>query len=399
MKLSGILTRRETDLVGTTGPARVQRRRKGVRDLVRRVKPGEIVVLDQVDLDARVAEALVEAGVVGVVDLAPAVSGRFPNRGPEILLAAGVALVDGVAEPLLDEVRDGARLRLHEGGVFVGDREVGRGEQQDADSVADQLVEAQAGMSAQLEAFSSDAVEFLRKDRTLILDGIGVPELATLVTDRHVLVVSAMEGDRSVVRDELRRLKKYVAEQGPVLIGVEAGADLLRGAGHRPDVVVADPERVDPETLRCAGEIVLPADLEGRASGAGRVQELGLDAVTFPAAATSEDLALLLADTHEAALVVAVGFRASLSDFLDRGRSASNPSTFLTRLRLGDKLVGPGAVVALRQRRRSPVGVIVLLLVVLALAGAAFAVWEYGAPVLVLDSGKALVAGFRGLFG
>ncbi len=398
MKLSGILTRRETDLAGTTGTARVQRRRKGVRHLVRRVKPGEIAVLDQLDLDARVAEALVEAGAVGVVDLAPSMSGRFPNRGPEILLAAGVALVDGVAEPLLDEVRDGARLRLHEGGIFVGDREIGRGEQQDADSVADQLVEAQAGMSAQLEAFGAEAVEFLRKDRTLILDGIGVPELTTPVTDRHVLVVSGSEGG-SAGRDELRRLKKYVADQRPVLIGVEDGADLLRGAGHRPDVVVADPERLDPETLRCAGEIVLPADLDGHAPGSGRIRELGLDAVTFPSAASPEDLALLLADTHEAELVVVVGFRASLRDFLDRGRPASNPSTLLTRLRLGDKLVGSRAVAALRHRRRNPLGAIVSLLLVLALAGAAFALWANGGPMPVLDSGAALVADFRQLFG
>lgn len=399
MKLSGILTRRETDLAGTTGTARVQRRRKGVRDLLRRVRPGEIAVLDLVDLDARVAEALVEAGVVGVVDLAPSISGRFPNRGPEILVTAGLALVDGVREPLLDDVRDGTRLRLHEGGIFVGEREIGRGEQQDVDSVADQLVEAQAGMSAQLEAFAADAAEFLRKDRTLILDGIGVPELATPVADRHVLVVSAADSGDPGIRDELRRLKKYAADERPVLIGVEAGADLLRAAGHRPDVVVADPERLDPETLRRAGEIVLPADLDGNAAGAERIRELELDAVTFPAAATSEDLALLLADTHDAALVVAVGFRASLRDFLDRQRSATNPSTFLTRLRLGDKLVGPGAVTALRRRRRNPAGVIVLVLLGLGLVGATFAVWQQGLAAPALDSGKALVGGVRELFG
>ena len=76
---------------------------------------------------------------------------------------------------------------------------------------------------------------------------------------------------------------------------------------------------------------------DGRAPGLVRVQDLGVAAVTFPAAATSEDIAMLLADEHGAALIVAVGTHATLVEFLDKGR-AGMASTFLTRLRVGGKL-------------------------------------------------------------
>ena len=77
---------------------------------------------------------------------------------------------------------------------------------------------------------------------------------------------------------------------------------------------------------------------DGRAPGIERIERLGLQAVTFPALGTSEDAAMLLADSKGARLIVAVGTHASLVEFLDKGR-AGMASTFLTRLRLGPKLV------------------------------------------------------------
>ena len=148
-------------------------------------------MLDQVDLDRSTADALVEAEVTGVVNASPSISGRFPNLGPEIVAGAGIALVDGVGPEVLRAVREGSRLRLHEGVVFVGDKEVGRGTHQTVETIADLMIEAKAGMSAQLEAFSANTIEFLRRERTLILDGVGVPELRAGMQNKQVLIVAA----------------------------------------------------------------------------------------------------------------------------------------------------------------------------------------------------------------
>ncbi|WP_020672049.1 putative cytokinetic ring protein SteA [Amycolatopsis nigrescens] len=355
MKLTGLLTKNNEALPGITGVARVDRR---TRELLRRIGPGDVVVLDQLDLDRTTADALVAAEVAGVVNASPSISGRFPNLGPEILLGADIPLIDGVGGDVLRGIKDGSKVRLHEGGIYLGERQVASGTVQTRESVADQMIEAKAGMSSQLEAFSANTIEFLRRERTLILDGVGVPEVRVQLKDRHVLVVAPGKGH---VHD-LKQLKKYIAEHRPVLVGVDAGADSLRAMGYRPDIIVGDPLGIDADTLKSGGEVVVPAQPDGHAPGVGRIQDLGIGAVTFPASGNSEDLALLLADAHQASLVVTVGFQATLREFLDHGRSGSNPSTFLTRLKLGTKLVD-GKAVATLHRSRVSVGSIVLLVV------------------------------------
>ncbi|MGX7828921.1 putative cytokinetic ring protein SteA [Actinokineospora sp. 24-640] len=371
MKLSGLLSRSRQGLPGVTGIARVDRR---TSELLRRLSPGDVAVLDQLDLDRATADALVDAEVVGVVNASPSISGRFPNLGPEVLVAAGVPLIDGVGSEALRAIREGSRLRLHDGGVYVGEREVAHGARQSAESVADQMIEAKAGMSAQLEAFSANTIEFLRRERALVLDGVGVPELHVPMRGRQVLVVAPGHEHAA----DLKRLKRYISEHRPVIVGVEEGADSLRALGHRPDVIVGNPDAISTEALRCGAEVVVPAYTDGQAPGLGRVQDLGVGAVTFPSSGNSEDLALLLADAHEASLIVTVGFQATLREFLDRGRSGSNPSTFLTRLRLGGKLVDGKAVATLHRSRVSMGAVLLLVLAALVALGAALAVSGVG---------------------
>jgi uncharacterized membrane-anchored protein len=267
---------------------------------------------------------------------------------------------------------------LLEGAVYVGERKVASGIEQTRESIADQMIEAKAGMSTQLEAFSANTIEFLRRERTLILDGVGVPEVRIPLRDRHVLVVASGNGHA----EDLKKLKKYIAEHRPVLVGVDAGADTLRAQGYTPDIIVGDPQGIGTETLKCGGEVVVPAQPDGHAPGVERIQDLGIGAVTFPASGNSEDLALLLADAHEASLVVTVGFHATLREFLDQGRSGSNPSTFLTRLKLGAKLVDGRAVATLHRNRVSVGAVVLLALTAIAVVIAALLVSDVGSVYL-----------------
>jgi uncharacterized membrane-anchored protein len=380
MKLTGLLSRTQEVLPGVTGVARVDRR---TEDLLRRIGPGDVAVLDALDLDRRTAEALIAAEVVGVVNASPSISGRFPNLGPEALLHAGVPLIDDVGTGVLSSLKDGMKLRLHTGVVYAGDREVARGVEQTPESVADQLIEAKAGMSAQLEAFSANTIEFLRRERNLVLDGHGVPELYVPMRDRQALVLAPGYGHV----DDLKRLRRYIKEYRPVLIGVDAGADTLLVAGMKPDVIVGDPDGISTEALRAATEVVLPAQSDGHAPGLDRIQDLGIGAVTFPASANPEDLALLLAEAHGASLVVTVGFQATLREFLDRGTGGSIPSTFLTRLKLGSKLVDGKAVAELHRSRVSAGMVLLLVLTVAAAIGAALLVSDVGSVYPALLAG------------
>lgn len=393
MKLTGLLTRHTENLPGITGVARVDRR---TRELLRRISPGDIVVLDQLDLDRATADTLVEAEVAAVINASPSISGRFPNLGPEVVVGAGIPLIDGVGGEVLRRLKDGTKVRLHEGIIYVGERRIASGVEQTRESIADQMIEAKAGMSTQLEAFSANTIEFLRRERTLILDGVGVPEVRVPLRDRHVLVVAPGKGHVA----DLKTLKKYIAEHRPVLVGVDAGADTLRELGYQLDIIVGDPSGIDAETLKSGAEVVVPAQPDGHAPGVTRIQDLGIGAVTFPASGNSEDLALLIADAHEASLVVTVGFQATLAEFLDHGRSGSNPSTFLTRLKLGTKLVDGKAVAALHRNRVSLGAVVLLVLAALVVVAVALLMSDVGSGYLdwIRDTWNSFTSWVKGLF-
>jgi len=353
MKLTGLLHRSRPELPGLAGTARVDKRTDA---LLKRLKPGDVAVLDQIDMDRATADALIGAEVAAVVNASPSISGRFPNLGPEALMAAGIPLVDDCGAEVLHAVKEGARVRVYEGVVYAGELELGRGTEQTTDSVADALVEAKAGLTHQLEAFAANTTEFMRQERALLLDGYGVPEVDVPLRGRQVLVVVA---GFDHVKD-LKGLAHFIREYQPVLIGVGAGADALREAGHKPNLIVGDPTDVSDEALTCGADVVVPAFADGHAPGLHKVQDLGASAVTFPSSANPEDLALLLAHHNGASMIVTVGLSATMVEFLDRGRSGSNASTFLTKLQVGGTVVD-GRVIAQLYRSRISTGALLLL--------------------------------------
>jgi uncharacterized membrane-anchored protein len=374
-----------------TAVARVDRRTK---NLTKRLQPGEIAVIDHQDLDKVSADALVACRPAAVLNAARSISGRYPNLGPEILVAAGVPLVDELGPEVMTAVREGQVVNVHEGCVRVGDEVVAKGTEQDATSVTTLMEQARAGLAVQLESFVANTMDYLLREKGLLLDGVGVPEVRTRFEGRHALVV--VRGYH--YKDDLATLRSYIREYRPVLVGVDGGADAILEAGLTPSVIVGDMDSVSDRALTCGAEIVVHAYRDGRAPGLERVRALGVEPVVFAATGTSEDVAMLLADDKGASLIVAVGTHDTLVEFLDKGR-AGGASTFLTRLRIGGKLVDVKGVSRLYRRRISSMQLAVLLLAGLLALGAALAVTPagqlfYGLVAARVDDAWSWVAGF-----
>ncbi|MGW5555987.1 putative cytokinetic ring protein SteA [Micromonospora sp. NPDC003944] len=364
MRLPTLRRNRNSDPGRVLGTARLDRRTKR---LVGRLRPGDIAVIDHVDLDRVAADSLVAVGVAAVLNAKPSVSGRYPNLGPEVLIAAGIPLLDDLGEGVFERIREGDQVRIEGNTVFAGDEPVAHGSLQDAESVAKAMADAREGLSVQLEAFAANTMDYLRQERDLLLDGVGVPDIETQMQGRHCLIVVRGYDYKA----DLDVLRPYIREFKPVLIGVDGGADALVEAGYTPDMIIGDMDSVTDDVLRCGAEVIVHAYPDGRAPGLPRVNGLGVPAITFPAAATSEDLAMLLADEKGASLLVAVGTHATLVEFLDKGRGGM-ASTFLTRLKVGGKLVDAKGVS--RLYRQSISGSSLLLLVLSAIAAMASAV-------------------------
>ena len=349
---------------GTAGPVRVDPRTKS---LTKRLRPGDIAVIDHLDIDRVSAEALVSCHPAAVLNAARSTSGRYPNLGPEILVAAGIPLVDDLGPDVMT-LTEGRMVRVLGGAVRAGDQLIAEGVEQTTETIEENLEAARAGLSVQLESFAANTMDFLRRERDLLLDGIGVPDIDTVIDGRHVLIV--VRGYH--YKEDLAALRPYILEYRPVLIGVDGGADAILEAGWSPQLIVGDMDSVSDKALRCGAEIVVHAYRVGRAPGLERVAKLGVAHVVFPATGTSEDVAMLLADDKGAELIVAVGTHATLVEFLDKGRSGM-ASTFLTRLRVGSKLIDAKGVSRLYRARISNVQLIGLVVAGLFALGVALA--------------------------
>lgn len=378
MRLPTLRRNRSTEPGDVAGAARLDRRTKR---LAGRLRPGDIAVIDHVDLDRLAADSLVAAGVAAVLNAKPSVSGRYPNLGPEVLVKAGIPLLDDLGESVFQQVREGDTVRIDGNTVLVGNDPIAYGNRQDAESVAKAMADAREGLSVQLEAFAANTMDYLKQERYLLLDGVGVPSIETDVRGRHCLIVVRGYDYKA----DLDVLRPYIREFKPVLIGVDGGADALVEAGYTPDIIIGDMDSVTDDVLRCGAEVIVHAYPDGRAPGLARVNQLGLDAMTFPAAATSEDLAMLLADEKGASLIVAVGTHATLVEFLDKGRGGM-ASTFLTRLKVGGKLVDAKGVSRLYRQSISGSSLLLLVLSAVAAMTSAVAVSTVGKAYLGVAS-------------
>jgi uncharacterized membrane-anchored protein len=340
------------------GRARVDRRTK---NLIPRLQPGEVAVIDHQDLDRVAAEGLILAKAGAVVNAARSSSGRYPNLGPLLLAAAGIPVVDDVGMSVLTAVREGQVLEVDGTEVRRGDVVVAKGVRHTLESLEVQLETARRSLGDELERFAENTLEYLRRERHLLTDSPVLPELTVELAGRHVLIVVRGGSD---ARADLAALGAYIKEIRPVMIGVDGGADVLLEAGHRPDLIVGDFDSVSTEALHVGSQLIVHAYPGGSAPGAARLVELGLAHTTFEAAGTSEDVAMLLAYEKRAELIVAVGTHASMVEFFDKGR-AGMASTFLVRLKVGPILVDAKGVSRLYQSRVRTADVVLLVVAAL----------------------------------
>ncbi len=314
-----------------TGPARLGKRTK---QLVKRLRPGDVAVIDHLDLDRVSAEELIASGVRVVVNVAASQSGRYPNPGPLTLVRGGVRLVDAPGAALFDVLSDGEEVSVRGGTVFRAGSPVAEGRLVGELELQTALAEQQARVTDALAAFAENTMRYLRDEGHLLAGSIDFPPLATRFRDRHALVIARGPG----FKEDLRIVRPYIRDFRPVLVAVDGGADALIEAGYTPDVIVGDMDSVSDGALRASREILVHAYADGRAPGSARLDALGLRYTVVPAPGISEDLALLLAFEKGAELIVAVGTHLNLIEFLERNRQGMS-STFVTRLKVGEVLV------------------------------------------------------------
>lgn len=337
-----VLFKRDPHVEKVHGHIRVDKRTK---DLTKRLQENEIAVINHKDIDRVAAEAMIAKHPLAVLNAASSTSGRYPNSGPGILMKAGIILIDNLGEEIM-KLHEGDEITIDGNEIYCHERYIANGIVQTPEINNSDLEKARANLGTQIEAFAQNTLEYMRREKSLLLDGVGVPHVKTTFKDRHALIV--VRGYH--YKEDLDSLRPYIREYKPVLIGVDGGADAILEEGLKPDMIIGDMDSVTDKALHCGAEVVVHAYRDGKAPGTQRLDKLGIPYVLFPATGTSEDIAMLMADEKDAELIVALGTHATLVEFLDKGR-AGMASTFLTRLRVGSRLVDAKGVSQLYRPR------------------------------------------------
>src|SRR3954464_6465958 len=325
------------------GTARLGRRTKV---LTKHLAPGDIAVIDHKDLDRVSAEDLVAVGVRAVLNCRPSSSGTYPNLGPLLVVQAGIHLVDLPDDRLFERLRDGDRVEVRGGRVWRGEELIAEGRVQHPAEVRHRHDAARSEIGEALYAFARNTVEHMVEERELLAGKVELPRFDTDFRDKPTLVVVRGVDHRR----DLRALKPFIRDLKPVIVAVDGGADAVREEGFRPDMIVGDMDSASPESLACGAELVVHAYPDGSAPGRETLERLGLAHKVAPAPGTSQDVAMLIAYEKAAQLIVSVGSQLNLVEFLDKQRRGMS-STFLTRLRIGDRLVDAKGVSRLYRPR------------------------------------------------
>lgn len=339
------------------GNAKLDRRTK---NLVKRLRPGEIAIIDHEDLDRVSAESLVEARPVCVVNASMSITGRYPNAGPHILLSADIHVIDEVGEGIFDTVCEGDRLRVEGEKIFLGERVVGQGKVLTLELVQDFMEKSKENLSVHLEEFASNTLELIKAERGILFDSVKVPEIRTKLKGKHVLIV--VRGYE--FKNDLAALKPYIREFKPVLLAVDGGADALLEMGYKPQLIVGDMDSVSDRALLSGAELIVHGYPDGRVPGMSRLESLGVSGSVFKYPGTSEDIAMLLSYELGAELIVLVGGHSNLIEYLDKSRKGMS-STFLVRLRVGSRLVDAKGLSKIYQQRVRSWHLIIMVLAAL----------------------------------
>jgi uncharacterized membrane-anchored protein len=330
-----LLRRRKRRPVDVRGTARIDHRTK---DLVRRLLPGDIAVIDHPDIDRVAADTLVSAGVAAVVN-------------------AGIPLLDAAGPAIMDQIREGELIELHDGALWRDGEKLAVGELLAADEIEVRMEDARRTIGVELQKFARNTLEYIDNEALITFEPLELPPLRAKIRGRHVLVV--VRGHD--YEHDLKALRPYIREYQPVTIAVDGGADALLALKMRPDVIIGDFDSLSDTAMHCGAQLIHHVHPDGRAPGRENLLAAGVEYDEFVAEGMSEDAALLIAYEAGARLIVAVGTHATMVEFLDKGRRGM-ASTFLTRLRLGPALVdakGVGRLYEGRIRRRDMVFLVV----------------------------------------
>lgn len=304
------------------------------KNLINRLNSKDIAIISHEDLDEVAAISLADKKISCIINTEKTISGRYPNRGPAVLVENGVAIFEVEDKEFLNSINEGDQIEIIDEDIIFNGNNIAKCNYISPSMIEELTKLGYDNIERELDNFIENTLAYAKKEKGLVTGKIQIPDIDMNIQGRHALIVVRGKDYKM----DLKTIKSYIDEVKPVLIGVDGGGDALLEFGLIPDIIIGDMDSVSDRSLLMAKEVVVHAYPDGFAPGLDRVKKIGIVPKVFASAGTSEDIALLLAYEKNADLIVAVGTHTNMIDFLEKGRAGMS-STFLVRLKVGSKLV------------------------------------------------------------
>ncbi|WP_339062518.1 putative cytokinetic ring protein SteA [Tepidibacillus marianensis] len=320
------------------------------KNLLRRIRPNQIAILDHLNIDVIAAKGLIEKRVKAIINLSASFTGDYPTLGLKNLLEANILIFDLKEQSeLLSSLKDEQFVEIdvknHVAIFNIGhQKQMFDLELWTIEKWKGLFQESKQNLEKELSFFIDNTLEYASKEKDFVLKPLSIPPLKTQIQGKHVVVI--VRGNH--YQEDLSAIQSYIRDVKPILIGVDGGADALIEYGWKPDIIIGDMDSVSDHALYSGAEIIVHAYSDGTAPGLQRIRNMGLDTKIIPSIGTSEDVALLLAYEKQAEIIVALGAHSHLIDFLEKGRKGM-ASTVLVRMKVGTKLIDAKGVNKLYQ--------------------------------------------------
>ena len=280
---------------------------KKTKELTKWIPEQSIALIQHEDIDQMAALSLIRKQVKAVLNCSASMTGKYASMGTLELRKANIPVYDLLETAHLSLVRTRRSVNDKGNEAWVKKDKatyfLSRLLLYTPQVIEQKLTMAKTNLTESLKLFAENTLQYARKELPEILKPVPIPKLKINLSNRHALVVNRGNG----YYEDLLALKPYIAEQQPVLIGVDGGADALMECGYYPDLIVGDMDSVSEEALLSSAELVIHAYPNGEAPGLNRLPSPDLAAHLFPCLGTSEDAAYLLAYHAGASLIVSLG--------------------------------------------------------------------------------------------
>ncbi|WP_131245887.1 putative cytokinetic ring protein SteA [Schaalia suimastitidis] len=329
---------------------------ENTQQLTLRITEGDIVVIDHADLDQTSAQHIAQKKPRAVLNASPMLSGRHPARGAQILVDAGIAVLDDLGPDVMT-LDNGDDVEIEDRHVIRDGFTIATGRRLNAADIA--ALQPALDLHTHLQPVATSAYAALTQDEALLLRGEGARALLPDIAGKTVLLI----GGAPQAKNDVQRLKRWIRDTDPIIVVTDAGGALAADMKLRPHAVIGNMDLVAEETLRRSAHRILRAGHDGQSPGKERLQRMGIAYETITYSGTADDVALLACYYNDAAAIVTVGIPNGIDDLFEQGKGRVLPA-FFARMVTQEKCVGAHAAAAAYRPHLPMLHILALALVV-----------------------------------